>query len=129
MPTVLIVDDDDNQRLLYREELTMEGYDIIEASNGPDAIDLVAAQGVDCVVLDIAMPGMDGLQTLKALTGLAASLARPPLRAVAVTANVMTHQVDEYLGCGFTAVVAKPIRMEMLGQALWPCLGLSLIHI
>ena len=39
--------------------------------------------------------------------------------------SVMTHQVDEYLGCGFTAVVAKPIRMEMLGQALWQCLGRS----
>ncbi len=67
MPTVLIVDDDDNQRLLYREELTMEGYDIIEASNGPDAIDLVAAQGVDCVVLDIAMPGMDGVEVMHRL--------------------------------------------------------------
>ena len=67
MPTVLIVDDDDNQRLLYREELTMEGYDIVEASNGPDAIDLVAAQTVDCVVLDIAMPGMDGVEVMHRL--------------------------------------------------------------
>jgi CheY-like chemotaxis protein len=67
------------------------------------------------------MPGMDGMDTLNALNALAADMGKPPPRAIAVTANVMTHQVNEYLGHGFTAVVAKPIRIEMLGQALWHC--------
>jgi DNA-binding response OmpR family regulator len=61
MPTVLIADDDQNQRLLYREELAFEGYDVIEAADGPEAVSIVEAGGVDMVVLDIAMPGMDGV--------------------------------------------------------------------
>ena len=68
---------------------------------------------------------MDGLDTLNALNALAAERGNAAPRAIAVTANVMTHQVDEYLGHGFAAVVAKPIRIEMLGQALWQCVDQS----
>ncbi len=64
MPTVLVVDDDEHQRLLYQEELEFEGYEVILAASGQEAIDTIANQSVDCVVLDIAMPGMDGVETL-----------------------------------------------------------------
>ena len=64
MPTLLIADDDQNQRLLYREELAFEGYDIVEAADGPEAIAIVQAGGIDMVVLDIAMPGMDGVAAM-----------------------------------------------------------------
>ncbi|NLJ37101.1 MAG: response regulator [candidate division WS1 bacterium] len=64
MPTVLIVEDDPNQRLLYREELAYEGYDVLEAPGGQEAIAMVQAGGIDVVVLDIAMPGTDGIETL-----------------------------------------------------------------
>ena len=64
MPTVLIADDDQNQRLLYREELAFEGYDVVEAADGPEAIARVRAGGIDMVVLDIAMPGMDGVAAM-----------------------------------------------------------------
>ncbi len=64
MPTVLIVDDDRNQRLLYQEELSYEGYEVIEAASGQEAIAIVQDDGIDVVVLDIAMPGMDGVEAL-----------------------------------------------------------------
>ncbi len=64
MPTVLIVDDDQNQRLLYQEELSYEGYDVVEAASGQEAIAIVQSDGIDVVVLDIAMPGMDGVEAL-----------------------------------------------------------------
>ena len=64
MPTVLIVDDDQNQRLLYQEELSYEGYDVVEATSGQEAIAIVQSDGIDVVVLDIAMPGMDGVEAL-----------------------------------------------------------------
>ena len=122
---VLAAEDNATNRIILQSMLQALGVETVIVADGESALNRYRDERFDAVLLDIAMPGMDGLQTLKALTGLAASLARPPLRAVAVTANVMTHQVDEYLGCGFTAVVAKPIRMEMLGQALWQCLGRS----
>ena len=64
MPTVLVVEDDPNQRLLYGEELAEEGYDVMEAASGQEAIDTLEANEIDCVVLDIAMPEMDGVETL-----------------------------------------------------------------
>ena len=64
MPKILVVDDDDNQRLLYRQELELAGYDVETAANGPQAITRVAAGGIDVVLLDIAMPGMDGVEAL-----------------------------------------------------------------
>ena len=61
---VLVVDDDDNQRLLYRQELELSGYEVDTASSGPQAIERVQQGGIDVVVLDIAMPGMDGVEVL-----------------------------------------------------------------
>ena len=60
MPTVLVVDDDEHQRLLYQEELEFEGYEVILAASGQEAIDTIANQSVDCVVLDIAMSTVAG---------------------------------------------------------------------
>ena len=62
--TILVVEDDEHQRLLYEEELGLEGYEVILAASGQEAVATVANQSVDCVVLDIAMPGMDGVETL-----------------------------------------------------------------
>jgi len=60
----LVVDDDENQRLLYRQELELVGYEVETAANGPQAIDRVGKGGIDLVLLDIAMPGMDGIEVL-----------------------------------------------------------------
>ncbi len=64
MATVLVVDDDKYQRLLYKEEFERDGYQVLLASSGQEAVATVAQQEVDVVVLDIAMPGMDGVETL-----------------------------------------------------------------
>jgi two-component system, response regulator, stage 0 sporulation protein F len=64
MPRILIVDDDDNQRLLYRELFEEDGHQVLEARDGRDALLVIERDPPDVVVLDINMPGMDGLQTL-----------------------------------------------------------------
>jgi DNA-binding response OmpR family regulator len=64
MPRILIVDDDDNQRLLYREFFEDEGYEVVDARDGRAALDCVKRDPPDAVILDINMPGIDGLQTL-----------------------------------------------------------------
>src|SRR5215475_11310924 len=62
-PTVLIVEDDDGNRLLLRRFLENEGYRIIEADDGPSALHLLGAPP-DLVVLDLGLPGLDGLDVL-----------------------------------------------------------------
>ena len=64
MTRILIVEDDDNQRLLYREGLEEQGYEVVEVRDGVEALPAIERHTPDAVVLDINMPGMDGLSTL-----------------------------------------------------------------
>ena len=61
---ILVAEDNDNQRLLYEQELLEEGYDIIIAKNGQEAVEQVLSQKPQLVILDIQMPGMNGIETL-----------------------------------------------------------------
>lgn len=62
--TVLVVEDDDNQRSLYEEELNDEGYRVLTAPDGREALKILQSEKPDLVVLDVNMPVMDGLDTL-----------------------------------------------------------------
>lgn len=67
---ILVVDDEDNQRKLYVQVFEEEGYTVIEAENGRVALEKVAKERPDLVILDIWMPGMDGIEALgKMLSG------------------------------------------------------------
>lgn len=61
---ILVVDDEENQGLLYEQELADEGYDVDVAISGEQALEMVHGKTYDLVVLDIGMPTMDGLETL-----------------------------------------------------------------
>lgn len=65
MKKIMVVDDEENIRFLYKEELMDEGYDVILAASGEEAIDMLGESEPDLVTLDIKMPGMDGIETLR----------------------------------------------------------------
>ncbi len=62
---ILVVDDEQNIRFLLREELTDEGYDVLLAENGTQALTMIKEEKPDLVTLDIKMPGEDGLSLLR----------------------------------------------------------------
>jgi CheY-like chemotaxis protein len=62
--TILIVEDEDNQRKLYVQEFEDAGYTVVEAANGREALEKVEEARPDLVILDICMPGMDGIEAL-----------------------------------------------------------------
>ncbi len=64
MTTILLVEDDKNQRLLYEQELRHEGYEVVTASDGKEAIEKVQEQLPDIVIMDINMPKMDGIEAM-----------------------------------------------------------------
>ena len=64
MKKILVVEDDESQRLLYHDELAEAGYKVILASNGKEALKRLDKASPDLVVLDIVMPVMDGMETL-----------------------------------------------------------------
>ena len=64
MATILVVEDDPNQLVLYSEALKAEGYDIVTAKDGREALAIVGKQRPDLVVMDISMAGMDGIEAM-----------------------------------------------------------------
>jgi two-component system, response regulator, stage 0 sporulation protein F len=64
MNRILLVEDDTNQALLYQAELEAEGYEIVLAKNGREAVNIVKTVQPDLVVMDISMPGMDGIEAM-----------------------------------------------------------------
>ena len=64
MKTILVVDDEENIRLLYKEELEEDGYNVLLASDGQEALEKIEKDNPDLVALDIRMPGMDGIEVL-----------------------------------------------------------------
>ncbi len=64
MTTILLAEDDKNERLLYEQELRLEGYEIITAIDGKDAIKKVQEQRPDLIIMDICMPEMGGLEAM-----------------------------------------------------------------
>lgn len=64
---ILVIDDEENIRILYSEELQDEGYDVIVASNAEEADIKIKESNPDLITLDIRMPGMDGIELLRKL--------------------------------------------------------------
>ncbi|MGR3293508.1 MAG: response regulator [Candidatus Scalindua sp.] len=64
MTTILVVEDDKNQRLLYEQELKLEGYEVVTASDGKEALEKAQEQLPDIIIMDINIPKMDGIETM-----------------------------------------------------------------
>ena len=69
MATILVVEDDKNQRLLYEQELKLEGYEVVTAADGKDALGKIQEQLPDLIIMDINMPKMDGIETMGKILG------------------------------------------------------------
>ena len=99
MAKILVVEDEANQRLLYRRELEDEGYEVIEADGGRKALEILeSGQRPDLVILDISMPDMDGIETLSKI--LARDNSIPVILNTAYSTykdNFMTWSADAYI--------------------------------
>lgn len=98
MAKLLVVDDDKNLRLLYEQELAEEGHEVVLAGGGPEALDILKTQRPDLIVLDISMPGMDGIEALGKI--LAKDKSMPVILNTAYSTykdNFMTWSADAYV--------------------------------
>jgi len=64
MSKILLVEDDENQAILYEEELKADGHEVTLARNGREAVEMASNARPDIVVMDISMPGMDGIEAM-----------------------------------------------------------------
>lgn len=97
METILLVENDRNQRRLYQMELEEEGYRVIPTSDGREALQQVREEPPDLVVLDLLMPGLDGVETLDWMMDLDFDLPVIIYSAYGGVDNVATRTADAYL--------------------------------
>src|SRR5262245_54944024 len=109
MSTILIVEDNDKNLKLVRDVLQAKGYTTIEAGTGEDGVRLAIEQLPDLVLMDIHLPGINGIEALKLLRAEPATAAIP---IVAVTASVMQQDRQMIMNAGFDAYVRKPISLK-----------------
>jgi signal transduction histidine kinase/ActR/RegA family two-component response regulator len=117
---VLVVDDHPVNRRVIRLFLEPFECELVEAENGQRALDVLAAQPVDIVLMDVNMPVMDGLEATRRLRQ-DPRFARLPV--IALTADVMSAQIKTCLDAGCDAHVAKPIDLRNLLSAMDRCLA------
>ena len=106
---VLVVDDLDVNRTLMKRQLGRRGYEVIEAENGPRALEIVEQQKIDIVLLDIRMPGMDGIEVLRRLRKTHSALNLP---VIMVTAEALTEVTVEALQTGANDYLVKPVDIN-----------------
>jgi two-component system, sensor histidine kinase len=118
---VLAVEDNAVNRMLigaYLDEFSL-AFDIVES--GAEALQRLAAKPYDLVLMDIMMPGLDGVETTKRIRRLSGPAAEVPI--VALTAHAMKGDRETYLAAGMDGYVSKPIRGRELFAALAPYLA------
>jgi PAS domain S-box-containing protein len=115
---VLAADDNEVNRMVLGAFLDSLGVAHEIAEGGAEAVAAAAKGGYDLLMLDISMPGMDGMEALAAIREGEAKRSAKPAPSVAVTANAMTHQIEEFIAAGFDAHLAKPIKREELIERL-----------
>lgn len=117
---VLIVDDESQIRDMLREWLTRTGYEVVDASDGKQAIEILRRQSFDVVVADILMPEKDGLEVIMYL-----QRESPLTRCVAISApsNRVFLQSAQLLGA--TRVVEKPFTGAEVEAAIREALGVD----
>jgi two-component system, cell cycle response regulator DivK len=105
---VLIVEDNDKNLKLARDVLRFGGFRTVEATNGEDGIVLASRELPDIVLMDIQLPGMDGIAALRRLRD-DERTARIPV--VALTASVMKSDRERFEEAGFDGFLQKPIEV------------------
>lgn len=115
---VLVADDNHTNRLILQRMLEGLGVVVTVCDDGRGVLEAFRPGAFDLLLLDIAMPGMDGPAALAAIRETEHEAGTAPVPALAVTANAMRHQVEEYLAAGFTGHLPKPFRKAVLAREI-----------
>ena len=111
MSVLLVVEDDPNQALLYEQALEAEGYEIVIARSGQEAIDAVEDRRPDLVVMDISMPGMDGIEAMSRM------LSRDHKLPIILNSAYATYK-ENFRAWSADAYVVKSSDMAELKDAI-----------
>lgn len=111
--TVLIVDDEEEFRELTMKRLHKRGLTVVGAQSGQQALDMIESTRIDVVLLDVKMPGMDGIETLRHIRS-----RKPLVEVLLLTGHASVESGIEGMKLGAFDYLMKPIEMEPLLEKL-----------
>jgi two-component system cell cycle response regulator DivK len=112
---ILIVEDNERNRRLVRDVLQFKGYQTIESETAEEGLQLARDRSPALILMDIQLPGIDGITALGRLREDPVTRAIP---VMAVTASAMTHDRQKIMAAGFNAYHTKPIRVKEFLEAV-----------
>jgi len=112
---ILIVEDNENNRMLVRDVLQSRGYQTEETDTAEEGLRLAQTARPALILMDIQLPGMNGIEALKRLRADAATREIP---VMAVTASAMTQDRQTIMAAGFDAYQTKPINVRQFVEAV-----------
>jgi len=112
---IFYIEDNIDNRTLIRRILTAEGYQVLEAGNAREALEMLETLRPDLILMDINMPEMDGYTLTAQIRGMSGFESVP---IVALTANVMRGDRERSLEAGCDGYIQKPIDIDILPQQI-----------
>ena len=107
--TVLVADDNDVAQRLCKRVLEKAGYRVLIAADGLQAVDVALNQNPSMILMDVAMPGIDGLEAMRRIKA-----ERPNMPIVIASAHSMASDRERFLAAGADNVLSKPFRLADL---------------
>ncbi len=120
MHRILIADDESNIRHVLEFSLQAEGFDVVEAADGEEALRLAVEQGPDLILLDVMMPGMGGIETCRRLK---AEPRTAHIPVVLLTARTRAEDRREGLDAGAARYLTKPFSPHKVHAVISELLG------
>jgi signal transduction histidine kinase/ActR/RegA family two-component response regulator len=115
---ILAAEDNATNQVILRALLEPAGVDLHTVANGREAVDAFHAEDYDLILMDVQMPVMNGIEATRAIRQRETTHSLSPTPILALSANVMNHQVREYAEAGMDGVVAKPVDAGKLIEAI-----------
>jgi two-component system, cell cycle response regulator DivK len=112
---VLVVEDNEANLELFLDILEIGGYECIHTSEGAEAIEIAAKELPDLILLDIQLPGIDGLSVIKALRSMPVT---KDIKTIALTAYAMKGDREMFLEKGFDGYIPKPVAVKSFLQTV-----------
>jgi PAS domain S-box-containing protein len=122
---VLLVEDDPSNRIPTQKLLEKAGHEVTLAENGRQALELLAENDFDCILMDIQMPVMSGVEATRIIRGSDTLGPKKDIPIIALTAYAMDKDRDTFLAAGMNAYVAKPATLEDMTRAMRDALGVG----
>ncbi len=121
---ILVVEDQKMNRVFVEDLLSSNGHQVRLAENGEQALDMLSKSSFDLVLMDIRMPGMDGIETTMRIRTADPLIMNPDIPIIGLSAHVINDkEMDRFRNAGFNHYVVKPVDFEKLFAAMQEVLG------